>query len=184
MVVSTVPALGLALVLGMAFGWLLERAGLGNARKLVGQFYLKDLTVLEVLFSALVTAMLGVFWLDRLGLLDMRAVYLPDTFAVPQALGGALFGGGLVLAGLCPGTSCVAAATGRADGVAVMAGLVIGILAFNFAFDSLNQVYASTPLGPLTLPDVLHLPAGVVVGMVTMMALGICTVARRLKRDA
>jgi len=78
----------------------------------------------------------------------------------------------------------VAAATGRADGVAVMAGLVIGILAFNFAFDSLNQVYASTPLGPLTLPDVLHLPAGVVVGMVTMMALGICTVARRLKRDA
>jgi hypothetical protein len=33
-----------AVVLGAAFGWLLERAGLGNARKLAEQFYLTDLT--------------------------------------------------------------------------------------------------------------------------------------------
>ena len=178
---STASSLGIALLLGVAFGWLLERAGLGNARKLVGQFYLTDLTVLEVLFSALVTAMLGVFWLDRLGLLDLRAVYLPETFALPQALGGALFGGGLVLAGLCPGTSCVAAATGRADGLAVIGGLVLGILAFNSAFDWLQQIYASTPLGPLTLPELLHVPAGVVVGTVTVMALGIFAGARRLR---
>lgn len=178
---STASSLGIALLLGVAFGWLLERAGLGNARKLVGQFYLTDLTVLEVLFSALVTAMLGVFWLDRLGLLDLRAVYLPETFALPQALGGALFGGGLVLAGLCPGTSCVAAATGRADGLAVIGGLVLGILAFNSAFDWLRQIYASTPLGPLTLPELLHVPAGVVVGTVTVLALGIFAGARRLR---
>jgi hypothetical protein len=180
-VVSTASSLGIALLLGVAFGWLLERAGLGNARKLVGQFYLTDLTVLEVLFSALVTAMLGVFWLDRLGLLDLRAVYLPETFALPQALGGALFGGGLVLAGLCPGTSCVAAATGRADGLAVIGGLVLGILAFNSAFDWLRQIYASTPLGPLTLPELLHVPAGIVVGTVTAMALGVFAGARRLR---
>ena len=69
-----------------------------------------------------------------------------------------------LLAGLCPGTSCVAAASGRADGLALMVGLVGGILAFNLSFDSLNQVYASTPLGPLTLPDVLHLPAAAILG--------------------
>ena len=91
--------------------------------------------------------MLGAFWLDRVGVLDLRAVYLPETFAVPQALGGVLFGGGLVLAGLCPGTACVAAATGRRDGLAVMAGLVLGIVMFNLAFDSLDQVYAGTALG-------------------------------------
>ena len=181
---SLAATLAVACALGFAFGWLLERAGLGNARVLVGQFYFANLTVFKVLFSALVTAMLGAFWLDRAGLLDLGGVYVPETFALPQAIGGVLFGAGLLLGGLCPGTSCVAAATGRADGVAVMAGLVAGILAFNFAFDSLKQLYASTPLGPLTLPAVLHLPPGVVVGMVTVMALGIFTASHRLRRES
>ena len=35
----------LPLAIGVAFGVALERAGLGNARKLTGQFYLTDLTV-------------------------------------------------------------------------------------------------------------------------------------------
>ena len=181
---SDTATLAIAALLGVAFGWLLERAGLGNARKLVGQFYLTDLTVLKVLFSALVTAMLGAFWLNRVGVIDLRAVYMPETFVVPQALGGVLFGSGLVLAGLCPGTACVAAATGRRDGLAVMAGLVLGIVLFNLAFDSLDQVYASTPLGAVTLPDLLRLPAGVVVGLITLLALGVFAAASRLVRPA
>ena len=68
------------------------------------------------MFTALVTAMLGAFWLDRIGFLDLRLVYMPETFVIPQAVGGALFGAGFLLGGLCPGTSCVAAATGRLDG--------------------------------------------------------------------
>ena len=55
----------IALVLGFLFGWFLEQGGLGNARKLAGQFYFTDLTVFKVMFSAIVTAALGVFWLDR-----------------------------------------------------------------------------------------------------------------------
>ena len=115
-------------------------------------------------------------------MLDAGAIYLPETFAVPQALGGVLFGGGLVLAGLCPGTACVAAATGRRDGLAVMAGLVLGIVTFNLAFDSLDQVYASTALGALTLPDVLRLPAGAVVALVTALAVAMFVTAERLMR--
>lgn len=68
----------------MAFGWCLERAGLGSARKLVGQFYLSDLTVFKVMFSAIVTAMLGAFWLGRLGLLDLTRVYVPETYLLPR----------------------------------------------------------------------------------------------------
>jgi len=180
--VSGAAPLVVAFGIGIAFGWLLERAGLGSARKLAGQFYLADLTVLKVLFSALVTAMLGTFWLDRAGLLDIRTVYVPETFAVPQALGGVIFGAGMVAAGLCPGTSCVAAATGRRDGLAVMAGLLLGIAAFNLAFDSLDQVYASTALGPITLPELLRLPHGVVVAMVTAIAVGAFAVAERIGR--
>jgi uncharacterized protein len=179
---SAVAPLAVACMIGVAFGWALERAGLGSARKLVGQFYLTDLTVLKVLFTALVTAMLGAFWLDRAGVLDLRAVYLPETFAVPQALGGVLFGGGLVLAGLCPGTACVAAATGRRDGLAVMAGLVVGIVLFNLSFDRIAGVYGSTALGAVTLPDVLRVPPGVVVGTVTGLALGAFAVAAHFVR--
>lgn len=174
-----------AFALGVAFGWCLERAGLGGARTLVGQFYFRNLIVVKVLFTALVTAMLGAYWLGRAGLLDRGAVYLPETFALPQAIGGVLFGGGLLLAGLCPGTSCVALATGRADGLAVMTGLVLGIVGFNSAFGAWRRLYESTSLGAVTLADVLRLPAGVVVALVTVLAVAMFAAGDRLvaRRD-
>ncbi len=159
-------------LIGFAFGWFLERGGLGNARKLAGQFYLTDLTVFKVLFSALLTAMLGAFWLDRAGLLDLRLVYLPETFVLPQALGGVLFGAGFLVGGLCPGTSCVAAAAGRLDGLGVIGGMLLGVLAFNLSFDWIAGLYESTAFGAITLTDVAGVPHGVGVAVVTLVALG------------
>ena len=49
-----------AFAIGIGFGWFLERAGFGNARKLMAQFYLTDMTVFKVMFSAIVVAMLGI----------------------------------------------------------------------------------------------------------------------------
>jgi len=172
--------LAIAFTIGLGFGWCLERAGLGGARALVGQFYFRNVIVLKVLFTALVTAMLGAYWLDRAGLLDLGAVYLPETFVVPQAVGGLLFGAGLLLAGLCPGTSCVALATGRTDGLAVMAGLVLGIIGFNTAFESWRPLYESTPLGAVTLSDLLRLPTGVVVALVAGLAVLMFVAAERV----
>jgi uncharacterized membrane protein YedE/YeeE len=161
-----------ALVIGIAFGFALERAGLGSARKLTGQFYLTDLTVFKVMFTAIVVAMLGTFWLSRLGILDLSAVYVPETWLLPQLIGGLLFGAGFVVAGLCPGTSCVAAATGRGDGVAVAAGLLTGVFVTGLGFASLQELYATTGRGSLTLPDVLHAPYGVIVCAIVILALG------------
>jgi hypothetical protein len=163
--------LALAVVIGTAFGFALERAGLGDAPKLAGQFYLTDLTVFKVMFSAIVTAMLGVYWLARLGVLDLSGLYVPETYLLPQLAGGALFGAGFAVAGLCPGTSCVAAATGRADGLFVMLGMFAGVLATGLAFAPLRHFYESTARGALTLPDVLHAPYGVVVCGVVAVAL-------------
>jgi uncharacterized protein len=175
-------ALVAAILIGFAFGWCLERGGLGSAPKLAGQFYLTDLTVFKVMFSALVTAMLGAFWLDRVGVLRLDLVYLPETFVVPQALGGVLFGAGFLVAGLCPGTSCVAAAAGRRDGLAVMIGMLIGILAFNLAFNWVAPVYAATPLGAVRLTDLVGVTPGIGVAVVTMLALAGFVVASRLER--
>ncbi len=164
-------ALIAAVVIGIAFGWTLERAGLGSAPKLAGQFYFADLTVFKVMFSAIVTAMLGAFWLGRLGILDLGRVYVPETYLLPQLAGGLLFGTGFVIAGLCPGTSCVAAATGRGDGLLVMLGMFAGVLGTGFAFGSISNFYASTARGALTLPQLLHVPYGAVVCGVVAMAL-------------
>jgi len=164
-------ALIAAVVIGIAFGWTLERAGLGSAKKLAGQFYLTDLTVFKVMFSAILTAMLGAFWLGRLGVLDLSRVYVPGTWLAPQLLGGAIFGAGFAIAGLCPGTSCVAAATGRGDGLAAFTGMFTGILVTGLAFAPLQRFYDSTSRGTLTLPEVLHLPYGTVVALLTGIAL-------------
>jgi uncharacterized protein len=160
-----------AVAIGMAFGWCLERAGLGSARKLTGQFYLTDLTVFKVMFSAIVTAMLGLYWLSRLGIIDLASVYVPETYLLPQLAGGAIFGAGFVVAGLCPGTSCVAAASGRADGLFVMLGMFAGVLLTGLAFAPLRAFYEITSRGALTLPDVLHASYGAVVCGVVVVAL-------------
>ena len=169
-------------LIGLAFGWFLERGGLGNARKLAGQFYLTDLTVFKVLFSALLTAMLGAFWLNALGVLDLDLVYLPETFVVPQALGGVLFGAGFLVGGLCPGTSCVAAAAGRLDGLAVVGGMLLGVFAFNATYHWIAPVYESTPLGAVMFTDLLGVSRGAGVALVTLVALGGFAVASRIER--
>jgi rhodanese-related sulfurtransferase/uncharacterized membrane protein YedE/YeeE len=162
--------LAVAVAIGIAFGWALERAGLGDARKLVGQFYFTDFTVFKVMFSAIVVAMLGAFWLGRLGVVDLSRVAIPDTYLLPQLAGGVIFGAGFVIAGLCPGTSCVAAASGRADGIAVILGMFAGVLLTGLAFAPLAGFYESTARGALTLPQLLGVPYGVVVAAVVAVA--------------
>jgi uncharacterized protein len=175
-------SLAVAVAIGIAFGWTLERAGLGSARTLVGQFYFTDLTVFKVMFTAIVTAMLGVFWLSRLGVLDLSRVYVPETFLAPQLAGGLIFGAGFALAGLCPGTSCVAAATGRGDGAMVMTGLFTGVLLTGLLFSPLQGFYERGARGTLTWPEVLHMPYGVVVFLVVLMAIAGFLGAERVRR--
>lgn len=164
-------SLWVALGIGLAFGWFLERGGMGSATKLADQFYFKDMAVLKVLFSAVVTTMLGVFWLTELGWLDLPLVYLPPTYLLPQLVGGLVFGLGFVMGGLCPGTSCVSAATGRRDGLAVVGGMLFGVLLFNEAFSLIEPFYRSTPMGQITLPELLGVPFGWVVFGVVLAAL-------------
>lgn len=174
--------LALAIPVGFAFGFALERAGLGSARKLVGQFLLTDLTVFKVMFSAIVTAMLGVFWLARLGLLQLPLVYVPETFLLPQLVGGLIFGVGFAVGGLCPGTACVAMASGRGDGLAAFCGIFSGVLVTGLGLGSASRFYESTARGTLTLPALMELPYGTVVFLVVLLALAGFAAAERIER--
>lgn len=171
-----------ALLVGVGFGAALERAGLGRATTLAGQFTLRDFTVLRVLFTAILTAMLGAFVLARLGALDLARVHVPETWLLPQLAGGAIFGIGFAVAGLCPGTACVAAAAGRGDGLATAAGVLAGATLGGAMLPDLTWMYAYTARGTLLLPDVLGVSYGAAVALVVAMALLAFAAAGRIER--
>ena len=165
-------SLVVAFAIGIAFGFFLERAGFGSAKKLVSQFYLNDLAVFKVMFTAIVTAMLGVFYLSWAGVVDLSLVSLTPTFLWPQIAGGLVLGLGFVIGGYCPGTSMVAMATGRVDAMVFVAGVFAGVFAFGESFPFVKPFYESGAMGTLTLPKAFHLPYGLVVLLVVLMALG------------
>ncbi len=136
-------SLVLAFLIGIGFGFFLERAGFGSARKLVSQFYLNDLAVFKVMFTAIVTAMLGVTYLAWIGWLDLSLVYLVPTYLLPQVVGGLILGVGFVIGGYCPGTSVAATATGRVDGLLYVLGIFAGMFAFAEMFPLLKGFYLS-----------------------------------------
>lgn len=160
-----------ALAIGIGFGFFLERAGFGSARKLVAQFYLTDLAVFKVMFTAIVTAMLGVTYLGWMGILDLSLVYLVPTYWAAQVVGGLLLGVGFVVGGYCPGTSVAAVATGKVDGLAYVLGIVAGTATFAALFPALRGLYVAGSAGARTLPQIFHLPYGLVVFGVVLMAL-------------
>jgi len=89
----------IALGFGISFGFILERAGFGSSRKLAGQFYLHDMTVLKVMFTAIVTAMVLIFLASGLGLLDFERVFVNPTHLWPALVGGGLLGVGFLIGG-------------------------------------------------------------------------------------
>lgn len=167
---ATFVAYTLAVLTGFAFGFVLERAGFGSARKLAGQFYLKDMTVLKVMFTAIVTAMLGLTLLRAAGLVDYDALWVNPTFLGAQVAGGVLFGLGFVIGGYCPGTSVVALMSGRIDAAAFLLGTGAGILAYAGVYHRLAG-FAQRGGRRLMLTDWLHLPYGVVALGVTVLAI-------------
>ncbi len=178
---ATFVAYTLAVLTGFAFGFVLERAGFGSARKLAAQFFLTDMTVLKVMFSAIVTAMLGLTLLRAAGLVNYDAIWVNPTFLGAQVAGGALFGVGFVIGGYCPGTSVVAAVSGRLDGIAFLAGTGAGILAYAGVYSRLAS-FAQRGGQRLMLTDWLHLPYGVVALGVTALAIGFFVGGEYLER--
>jgi uncharacterized protein len=171
-----------AFVIGIGFGWFLERAGFGSARKLTAQFYLTDLAVFKVMFTAIVTALLGLFYLSWLGFVDLSLVYVAPTFLAPQIVGGLVLGAGFVIGGYCPGTSLVGIATGRLDAVVYALGIFAGVFAFGELFPWTVGFFKSTPMGSITLPALFHLPFGLVVFAVVLMAVGGFLGAAKIER--
>ena len=159
------------LIIGFAFGYVLEISGFGNSTKLAAQFYFKDLTVLKVMFGAIIVAMVGVFLTTGLGLLDYNLIWVNPTYLWPGIVGGLIMGVGFIVGGFCPGTSLVAAATGKIDGIMFVLGVFFGIFLFGESVNLFEDFWMSSFMGRFTLMDLFNLDTGVIVLAVVIMAI-------------
>ena len=162
---------GIYLMIGLLFGATLETAGFGNSKKLAAQFYFKDLTVFKVMFTAIIVACVLIFLSSSIGLLDYNLVWVPPTYLWPGIVGGLIMGAGFIVGGFCPGTSLVAMATGKVDGVFFVLGALTGIFLFGETVSNFAVFFESSYMGRFTLPELFGVDYGVVVVAVVVMAL-------------
>ncbi len=170
-------------LIGFAFGFTLEMSGFGDSRKLAAQFYFTELTVLKVMFTAIVTAMVLLFGAVGLGILDFSQVWVNTTYIWSGILGGLIMGVGFIVGGFCPTTSLASASTGKIDGMLFMFGGFVGAFLFGETERYFDNWYNNAGYyGRLTLDQVFNLPVGVVVLLVVLMALFMFWGAEQLER--
>jgi uncharacterized protein len=172
----------IAFLIGLGFGFVLEQAGFSSSRKLVGMFYGYDITVLKVFFTAAITAMLGLLFLNYLGLIDMSIVYVNEYFIRSAIIGGVVMGAGFIIGGFCPGTSVCAAAIGKVDAMFFVAGGLIGILLFGQTYAWWEEIYNADYLGSVKLSDSLGMKDGLLGFIVIVMAIAMFWIGEKAER--
>ncbi|MCP4547883.1 MAG: YeeE/YedE family protein [bacterium] len=181
-VLGKAGAIAIYLLIGFGFGFVLEMSGFGNSRKLAAQFYFKDMTVLKVMFTGIVVAMVLIFWTTGLKLLDFSQVWVNPTYLWPGVVGGLIMGVGFIIGGFCPGTSLVSASTLKIDGIFYLAGVLFGVFVFGETIDNFRGFWTSSDFGRLTLTDWMGLPTGIVVSLLVAMALFMFWGSEQLER--
>ncbi len=167
---------------GIGFGFALERSGFGRAPILAAQFYGTNMRVFKVMFTAIATAATGLAILAGLGWLDLGQLTIPETYWWPQLTGGLLLGVGFIIAGYCPGTACVAAASGDIGGMLTYLGVMLGSLVFGFTYPVFADLYLSGKAGVLRLDTLFGLPYSVVAAAVVALAVGCFFGAEAIER--
>ena len=165
-------------IFGFAFGFLLQKGGVGTYHILLGQLLLQDWTVVKIMMTAVVVGMVGIYVLNRYAKVNL---HLKPTKLGPNIIGGLLFGAGFALIGYCPGTAAAALGQGSWDALFGMGGLVAG----SWLYAELSGFFKKTiekwgDLGKLTLPDVLRLPRGAVVIIMAVVISGVLFLVERL----
>lgn len=127
----------LGLVVGICFGFLLQRAGVTRYERLLGQLLLQDWTVAKVLLTAVLTGMLGSHLLARFDIVSIKEKH--GAWGA-TALGALVFGVGFGLLGYCPGTMAGAVGQGSLDAlVGGVPGMLLGSWVYSVAFERLNR---------------------------------------------
>ena len=161
----------IAILIGIAFGYIMEATGFSSSRKLAGVFYGYDFAVLKVFFTSAVVAVIGLYYMDYLNFVDISQLYVQPTYLWAAIIGGIIMGVGFLAGGFCPGTSLCAVAIGKIDGMVFTVGLMIGIFIFSESFSVLEPFFESSNLGNITLVESLGFSPYWIILIMTVVAL-------------
>jgi len=154
--------LAVGLVVGIIFGFLLEKGGVTTYDVIIGQLLLVDFTVVKIMLSAVITGMIGIHLLVSLGMARLHPK--PGSFGT-SVIGGLIFGVGFGILGYCPGTVVGAVAHGSLDALSGgVVGIVIGAGIFAALYPRLEAgVLHMGDFGEVTLPQALNIHPWIVV---------------------
>jgi hypothetical protein len=168
--ISEAANLWLAVPIGFIFGFALYHAGFTDSRRIARAFFLKDVGVPVVMFSAIITGMLGLWLLSLIGFIDTSKMYYLPTYLSPMAVGGILFGIGMAIGGFCPGTAAASIATGRVDAMVFVVGFLGGSILFGDLYPIWGDYYNSDYLGVFRLDELFGTDLGVMVLILVIAA--------------
>lgn len=161
-----------ALLIGIAFGFILEQAGFSSSKKLAGVFYGYDFTVLRVFFTAGVTAMSGIIILGYIGWLDTEFIYINPTYLEASILGGVIMGFGFIIGGFCPGTSICGMAIGRIDAMVFVGGGLIGVFLYAEMYPWFEGITNASFLGNIRIFNSIGISQGLFAFALIAVAVG------------
>lgn len=148
----------LGLITGIVFGFALHRAGFSRCNIVHRSLWLKDLTMLKVMLTAIIVGTIGthILWAlaPEVAHFKVKPLYLWGV-----TLGGLIFGIGIALGGYCPGTAVVGLGSGIGEGVLAVLGGLVGALVFIFAYPLFKPIFIETSnFGKITIPSILGSP--------------------------
>ncbi len=123
----------LAIVIGAAFGFALDRVGATNPNVIIGMLGLRNLHLMKTILLAIGVASVLMFAGQMIGVVDVGHMSVKTAYA-GVFVGGIVLGLGWALSGFCPGTGLAAAATGRTDALVFIAGGLAGAAGFMLTY--------------------------------------------------
>ncbi len=183
-IISSDWSLIIMLLIGVAFGTILEQAGFSSTRKLVGIFYGYDFVVLKVFFTAGITAMIGLIFMGYFGWIDSSLIYINSNFLKSALIGGVIMGFGFILGGYCPGTSVCAAAVGRIDAMFFIGGSILGIFLFGINYSTFGKLFSGYYFDGEQIHQLLGIHRGWFVIMMSVMAIAAFAVGKYFEKNA
>ncbi|MFH5804712.1 YeeE/YedE thiosulfate transporter family protein [Alienimonas sp. DA493] len=173
--------LGLGLLTGILFGFLLQKGRVAKYHVILGQLLLKDWTVVKIMGSAVVVGSVGVFALVDGG---QASLHLKPLLLGGVLVGAVLFGAGMAVLGYCPGTSVAACGEGRRDAMVGVLGMFAGAGLFVALYSPLQPlINLWGDYGKLTLPELFGVsPWLVVAGLVAASLLIVWLIESRPRR--
>lgn len=146
----------LGLITGIVFGFLLQKGQVAKFQAILGQLLLKDWTVLKIMATAIAVGAIGVQVLVAMG---FASYHLVTASLARVLIGGVIFGLGLAIFGLCPGTSIAASGEGRRDAMIGVLGMFFGALAYLAIYPAFKPLLKATAdFGKVTLPQITSTP--------------------------